>query len=113
MNGKTASNNRSPRPGSVLAVVAVAALLATTFRVHVQESSFSTGSGPAGSAAYRQEIAFVGCMRRHGVTNLPDPPPSGGSISVQLTRNAVSRAVDVCERLAPGGRENTNIQITL
>ena len=111
MNGETAST-RSLRPGRVLAIVAVVALLAATFRVHVQQTSFSTGSGPAGSAAYRQEIAFVGCMRRHGVTNLPGPPP-GSSISVQLTQNAVSQAVDVCERLAPRGRENTNIQITL
>lgn len=111
MNGKTAGN-RSLRPWKVLAVMAVVALLATTFRVHVQQTSFSAGSGPAGPAAYRQEIAFVGCLRHHGVTNLPDPPP-GLFIIVPLTQNSVSQAVDACRRLAPRGRENTNLQITL
>jgi hypothetical protein len=110
MNGNTVGN-RGPRRLGVLVAVAALALLATAFRVHVQ-NSFSTGSGPAGSAAYRQEIAFAGCMRSHGVPNFPDPPP-GDFISVQLTQNAVSQAVAACKRLAPGGRKNTNLQIRL
>jgi hypothetical protein len=118
MNGKTAGNRRL-RLAIALVVVAVVALLATTFRVHTQ-TSFATGAGPAGSAAYRQEIAFVQCMRSHGVPNLPDPPP-GGSISVPLTQNGaggkssdpVPQAFDACMQLAPRGRETTNIQITL
>ena len=118
MNGKTAGN-LGPRLAIALVIVAVVALLAATFRVHTQ-TSFSTGSGPAGSAAYRQEIAFVRCMRSHGVPSLPDPPP-GGSISVQLTQNGsggksrdpVPQAFDACKPLAPHGREDTNIQMTL
>jgi hypothetical protein len=106
MNG-----NRNLWLGGVVAAVAVVALLAATLRVHT-ESSFMTGSGPAGSAAYRQEVAFAGCVRRHGVTGFPDPFP-GGSISVPLTQNAVSQAVDACRQLAPGGREDTNVQVTL
>jgi hypothetical protein len=116
-NGKIAGNR--PRLAIALVVVVVVALLATTFRVHTQ-TSFSTGSGPAGSAAYRQEIAFVRCMRGHGLPSLPDPPP-GGSISVQLTRNGAgerssdpaTQAFDACKQLAPRGRDDTNIQITL
>ena len=73
MKGKTAGN-RNPWLAIALVVVAVVALLATTFRVHAQ-TSFATGSGPAGSAAYRQEIAFVQCMRSHGVPKLPAPLP--------------------------------------
>jgi hypothetical protein len=117
-NGKIAGN-RDRRLAIALVVVVAVALLATTFRVHTQ-TSFSTGSGPAGSAAYRQEIAFVRCMRGHGLPSLPDPPP-GGSISVQLTGNGAgerssdpaSQAFDACKQLAPRGRDDTNIQITL
>jgi hypothetical protein len=118
MKGETAGN-RNPRLAIALVAVAVFALLATTFRVHTQ-TSFATGSGPAGSAAYRQEIAFVQCMRSHGVPDLPDPPP-GGSVSMPLTRTGAgpkssdpgSQAFDACQRLAPRGRDTTNVQITL
>jgi hypothetical protein len=93
--------------------VAVIAVVAATFRVHTQ-TSFFTGSGPAGSAAYRQEIAFVRCMRSHGVPDLPDPPP-GGSLSVPLTQNRAlaSQAVDACKHLAAHGRANMTVKITL
>jgi hypothetical protein len=74
MNGRTAGK-RCPRLAIALVCVAVVALLATTFKVHTQ-TSFATGAGPAGSAAYRQAIAFVQCMRSHGVPTLPDPPPA-------------------------------------
>jgi hypothetical protein len=86
--------------------VAVIAVLAATFRVHTQ-SAFVTGSGPAGSAAYRQEIAFAQCLRSHGLPDVPDPPP-GGSISVPMTQ-----ALDACKHLVPRGRENTTVKITL
>jgi len=118
MIGRTAGN-RLPGLAMAVVVVAVVAVLAPAFRVRTQ-NSFSTGSGPAGSAAYRQEIAFVWCMRGHGVPGLPDPPP-GDSISVQSAQNGasgkssdpVSQAFDACRQLAPDGRETTNIQITL
>jgi len=110
--------NRGKQLAVALAAVAVVAVLAAEFRVDTQ-TSFSTSSGPAGSLAYRQEIAFVSCLRSHGLTGLTDPPP-GGSMSVQLTQNGsagkssepASRAVDACKRLVPGGRETTNTQIT-
>jgi hypothetical protein len=101
-----------------LAALAVVAVLAAAFRVNTQ-TSFSSGSGPAGSAAYRQEVAFVSCLRGHGMPGLTDPAP-GGSVSVPLTQNGsagkssdpTSRAVDDCRRLVPGGRETWTIQIT-
>jgi hypothetical protein len=118
MKGKSAGN-RDPRLAIALAVVAVVALLAATFRMHTQ-TSFATDPGPAGSAAYRQAIAFVLCMRSHGVPTLP-VPPAGDSLSVPLTPNAVGgnysgpvpQAFDACKQLAPSGRETTNMQITL
>jgi hypothetical protein len=119
MNGNTAGNWGPRHVGALVAVAAAVAMLATAFRMQTYDSFF-TGSGPAGSAAYRQEVAFVRCMRSHGVPNFPDPPP-GGFISVQLTQNGaggkssdpMSRAFDACKQLAPRGRETTNIKVTL
>ena len=79
------TGNRGQRLAVALAAVAVVAVLAAEFRVDTQ-TSFSTGSGPAGSLAYRQEIAFVSCLRSHGMPGLTDPAP-GGSMSVPLTQN--------------------------
>ena len=118
MSGKTAGNRR-PWLAVALAVAAVIAVLAATFRVHVQ-TYMSYPAGSAGSATYRQEIAFVQCMRSHGVPNLPTPPP-GGSITLQATQNGTggkpgdptAKAADACKRLAPRGREMTNLQIVL
>lgn len=59
------------------------------------------------AAAYRQEIAFAGCARAHGVHDVHDPPPGYG-ITVRE-----SHAVDLCKRLAPGGREDTDVQLVL
>jgi hypothetical protein len=103
MNGK-AAGNRGPRLAWALAVVAVVAVLAATFRVHAQTNT-SYPAGSAGSATYRQEIAFVRCMRSHGMPNLPIPPP-GGSITLRETPSA-------CQQLAPRGREITNLKIVL
>jgi hypothetical protein len=119
MNGRTAGNRDPRRVGALVVAAVVVAMLATSFRVQTY-TSYSTGSGPAGSAAYRQEIAFVRCMRGHGVPNLPEPPP-GDFISVQFTRNGAggkssdpaSRAFDACKQLAPRGRETANIKVTL
>jgi hypothetical protein len=115
MNGKTAGNRGRWLAGAL----AVVAMLAATFRVHVQTYT-SYPAGSAGSAAYRQEIAFVQCMRGHGVPNLPVPPP-GGSITVQKTQNGTggkpsdptAKAANACQQLAPRGREMTNLKIVL
>jgi len=104
MNGQTAGH-RGRRLAGALAVVAVVAVLAPTFRVHAQTTT-SYPAGPAGSAAYRQEIAFVQCLRSHGVPNLPVPPP-GGSITLP------EKAADACHQLAPRGRQTTTIKIVL
>ena len=75
-------------------------------------------SGPAGSVTYAQELAFVQCMRSHGVPNFPDPPP-GSSITLQVPQNGAggkpsdpaTQALDACKHLLPRGRETTKIQI--
>lgn len=98
----------------VLAGVAVLALLAVTFRVHTQ-TAFDVGSGPAGSVAYRQAIAFAACMRDYGVPDMPDPPPGNDyAITVPVPGSGqVARAVAACRRLAPSGRDDTKVLITL
>lgn len=114
MNDKT-SGNRGPRRAGVLAVAAAVTVVATACSVQTY-TSYPADS--AGSATYRQEIAFVQCMRSHGAANFPDPPP-GGSITVQVPKNGAAgkpgdpaaQAVDACKHLLPRGRETTNIVI--
>jgi len=68
-----------------VAVAVATAVLATACSA---QTSTSCSAGPAGSATYRQVTAFVQCMRRHGVPNVPDPPPGGG-IVLQAPQNEV------------------------
>jgi hypothetical protein len=119
MNGRPAGIRGRWLAGA-LAVVAVVAVLAATFRVHAQTYT-SYPAGPAGSATYRQETAFVQCLRRYGVPGLPAVPPPGGSLTLQVPQNGTrgkpgdptAKAVDACQRLAPRGREITNVQVVL
>lgn len=106
MNGTTADTRGPRRVALLVAVAAALALLAAGFRVQTY-TVFSPGTGPAGSAAYREETAFAQCMRGYGVPDVPSPPP-GYSFSMP-----VPRAARACEQLAPGGRETTNIRIVL
>jgi hypothetical protein len=110
MNGKTAGNRGRWLAGA-LAVVAVVAVLAATFRVHVQTYT-SYPAGSAGSATYRQENAFVQCLRSHGMPGLPVPLPTGGTLTLPESGKP-SDAIRACQRLAPRGREMTNVRIVL
>ena len=76
MNGMT-GGNRGLRRAAALAVVAAVAVLTTGCGVvHVHFGS-SGGSASTGSAAYRADLAYAQCMRAHGLTNFPNPSPSG------------------------------------
>jgi hypothetical protein len=111
MNGRTDRSQGQWIAGG-LAIVALVALLAVTFRVRTQDS-FATGAGPAGSVAYRQAVAFAACMRDDGEPGVPTPPPGDG-ITVPLPGSGTeARAVAACRPLAPSGREDTNVSITL
>ena len=118
MNGRTAGNRR-PWLGRALVAVAVVAVLVVAFRVHMQTyTSYPVGS--PGSVTSRQEIAFLQCLRSHGVPNVPTFGP-GGSITLPDPQNgtggepseSIAKAVDACQRLAPRGRRMTDIRITL
>jgi hypothetical protein len=68
----------------------------------------SSNSVRTAGSARPQFLAFVNCMRSHGVPNLPDPGPEGG---VQLSSSsgsspaspAFKSAQAKCAKLLPGG----------
>jgi hypothetical protein len=119
MNGKTAGN-RGRWLVRALVAVAVVVVLAVAFGMHVQ-TDISHPVGLPGSVTYRQEMAFLQCLRSHGMPNLPTFGPGGGSITLPNPQNGAGgepsestvRAEDACQRLAPRGRETRQIRITL
>jgi hypothetical protein len=94
-----------------VAVAAAVAVLPTGCGfVHVHLGS-SGGSAPAGSVAYRAELAYAQCMRAHGLPSFPNPHPhpSGGlSVHVNVNPNSpAGRANDACKHLLAGGGTGT------
>jgi hypothetical protein len=76
-----------------------------------------TGNG-ASSAKYRAALAYVSCMRQHGVTNFPDPTSNGtlnvtfatggkdgapGTAGISRNSSQYVTASTVCRHLLPGG----------
>ena len=102
MNGKTGWSP-GPRYAGALAVVAAVAVLTACGG----SPSSSAGSASTGSATYRADLAFAQCMRAHGLTNFPNPKPSG-AFSFTTRSNAkpdspAARANDACQHLLPSG----------
>lgn len=100
MNGKYGAS-RSPRRAGVLAVVAAAAMLTAACGVQVSPGD------PAGSAAYRANLAYAHCMRSHGAPNFPIPRP-GQSFHISghppaHLHGRMARANQACEHLLPRG----------
>jgi|HubBroStandDraft_1064217.scaffolds.fasta_scaffold23172_4 hypothetical protein len=121
MNDKTAGSQGLRRARALAVAVAVTALATALATACSVQTSTSYPAGPAGSATYRQEVAFIQCLRSHGVQNLTDPPPGGG-ITLQAPQNGAvatpgdpwpPQAVAACRHLLPHGREITNIRIGL
>jgi hypothetical protein len=87
--------------GRLLAVCAVGCALT----VAACGSSRKQGASGA-SHAYAQTVKYSDCIRSHGVSNFPDPFPSGGypaSISeINQQAPAVQSALVSCARLQPG-----------
>jgi hypothetical protein len=63
----------------------------------------------AGSREYADFLRFAKCMRSRGVSNFPDPSPSGGGIKLTPDAGfnpqapAVQTAQASCKHLLPGG----------
>jgi subtilase family serine protease len=102
MSGKTGGSRCPRRAGVLAAAVAVAVAVTACSVVHVHVGS-SAPSSPAGSAAYRADLAYAQCMRAHGVPDFPTPNPSQGfSISGHPAGNSpLARANDACQHLLP------------
>lgn len=95
----------------------VANLSATTTTTQTS-SSQTAGSGGSTAARYKAALAYVDCMRSHGVSNFPDPT-SDGQINVNFAFGGkdgapVSSGIDrmspqyisadqTCRHLLPGG----------
>jgi hypothetical protein len=116
MNSKTARGVGARGLGALAAGAAVT-VLATACSVNAPTAY---PAGPSGSASYRQDLAFVQCVRGHGGPDLPDPRP-GGAVTVQTpptpapgqTPSATARAVSACLHLLPPGHRHRTLHITI
>jgi len=96
----TTAGNRGLRTAGALALAGAVAVLATGCGVvHVH-----FGASAAARPTYRVNLAYVQCMRSHGLPGFPLPSPSGTvSFSGQLTGNSpAARANAACKYLLPG-----------
>jgi hypothetical protein len=78
MNHKTGCSRGLRRAGALTVVAAVAMLAAACGSA----ASSSTASTSADSAIYRQDLAFVQCLRSHGFPKTPSPSPGGHYVFV-------------------------------
>jgi hypothetical protein len=108
--GLSACGGGSASPG-------VASVGSTTTTTQAQSSAAAGNSGNT-TANYRAALAYVNCMRSHGVPNFPDPSANGtlnvnfqtggkgGSpVSSGINRNSPQyiSADSTCRHLLPGG----------
>jgi hypothetical protein len=67
-----------------------------------------SGQGPT-TQELNQTVKFVGCMRKHGVPNFPDPAPNGtfllqgGSNPINPKSPQFNSAMSACHTLLPPG----------
>jgi hypothetical protein len=68
----------------------------------------SSSNVKAAGHARPQALAYVDCMRSHGVPNMPDPAAGGegvvvGGAGINMTSPAFKAAETKCAKLLPGG----------
>jgi len=85
----------SPPPG----VANLGSTTATTLR-----SSQTARSGGDTASNYRAALAYVDCMRSHGVSKFPDPTNADVVRLIGVDQNSpqYKSAQDACEALVPG-----------
>jgi hypothetical protein len=96
-------------PQAALALIALAALISGC------GSSGAAGTGGGGSgntaASAQHAVKFAQCMRNNGVSNFPDPNPSGkltidavaNGSSLNTNAPAFKQALSACKALEPAG----------
>ncbi len=70
----------------------------------------SSSTFRAVGSAKPQSLAYVDCMRSHGVPNLPDPGPEGGvqlapGSGINTSSPSFKAAQATCAKLLPGGQQ--------
>jgi hypothetical protein len=76
--------------------------LGSTTTTTETSSSQTAGSGGSNAAKYKAALAYVDCMRSHGVSNFPDPT-SDGQINVKFAyggKNGTSASPGI-DRMSP------------
>jgi hypothetical protein len=113
--------NRTRRPPAALVLIAVVALSGCGSSVPAETAS--SGSGGAGTASTAQKsVKFAECMRSNGVSEFPDPGPSGeltidgvaNGSSLDTNAPVFRQALSACKDLEPagftGGKRSTGQQ---
>jgi hypothetical protein len=96
---------RISKPVVALVAIACAAGLAACGS---QGPSSAAASGGPNPAAHANFLKFSQCMRSHGLSNFPDPSPSGGihldaSSGLDPQSPQFQSAQQACKKLLPGG----------
>ncbi len=69
----------------------------------------TTAGSSSGGSSYQSELAYAACVRSHGVSNFPDPSPSGGfTITNNPNDPQLQAAQQACGHLLPGGGQMTS-----
>jgi hypothetical protein len=105
-----------PRSLPVKWMVTIAVLLGAGILAAGCGGSSTTGSGSTTSSGGQvaQGVAYTNCMRRHGVSNFPDPTlSSSGGVTFQGSFNQNSptyqAAAKACQSLMPGGVQHATV----
>jgi hypothetical protein len=100
--------NRRRRPLVALALIALVAFISGCS----SSAPAETGSGVGNTSANAQKaVKFAGCMRSSGVSQFPDPGPSGrltidavaNGSSLDTSSPAFKQAIGACKDLEPAG----------
>lgn len=99
----------------MLGVLAVATVVSAACSSGAGAGSAASTSGTAAASATSQAVRFAQCMRAKGVSNFPDPGPSGqftiediaNGSGVDTSSPTFRLAMDACKDLEPPGFTGT------
>jgi hypothetical protein len=103
--------NRRRRPLDALALIAMVALISACGSSAPAETGSASSGGGGNTLARAQGVKFAECMRSNGVSQFPDPGPSGkltidavaNGSSLDTSTPAFTQAISACKALEPAG----------